>query len=344
MSNQDQNNHQEQPAAQNHEDNTPDDLITIAGAAKLADKKDPTIRNWIKEGKLREFTCDNVKHVSRSELEQFIPPSRMEELRDIQNIRISDLLLDNTDTQMRERLNTEAVEEYAEKLREDPSSLPPVSVCTATEGKFFLVDGWHRITAAQSCGLTDFRAEIVGKGKEEAITHALRANSKNSVQLTNADKQKKVIFALHRYGQEESNSKIAARCCVSEGMVRQHRNHAGIQAPDKVVGRDEKRYPAKREKRNGAMSSVQMARTNPASQPEPAQPSVNKVTKGLSMLSKDELLAVKAEIERLLEQLDAKHTAEPQSQSGTSDEEESSQLSYDSQHEEGEVPRPLPTV
>lgn len=110
------------------------------------------------------------------------------------------LLLLDKELQARAKVNTEAVEEYAERFAEGSSdeSLPPIEVVfdpaqvsagSNDEGKAWVVDGWHRVMAAGKAGLLTLPAFVWFGNKALAMHHAAKANMMHGVRRTNADKR-----------------------------------------------------------------------------------------------------------------------------------------------------------
>ena len=106
-------------------------------------------------------------------------------------------LVRHSDYQVRQEVNQETVDRYANVLRAHPeamqrgmegnlegrSPLPPIKVAIVS-GALIVVDGWHRIAAHELLGLRHIEAEIGGSAsEEEARWMAARANMQHGLPL-----------------------------------------------------------------------------------------------------------------------------------------------------------------
>lgn len=122
-------------------------------------------------------------------------------------------------TQPREDINEEIVSEYAEAMKEG-DTFPPIVVFN-DGAKYWLADGFHRYHASNKIGYLDIEAEVKQGTKRDAVLYSVSANSKHGLRRTNADKRKAVLTLLNdEEWSEWSNSEIARKCSVSEGLVR----------------------------------------------------------------------------------------------------------------------------
>lgn len=144
--------------------------------------------------------------------------------------------------QLRARLDTGVVEEYAEIYRSQGfKALPPVKVFLAKGDALslaILADGFHRIAAARQAGLKELEAFSQVGDRRDAILYAASANSSHGLRLTNADKVKIVttILADKEWG-KWSDREISRRLVVvSPNFVGKHRP-AGT-ATAKRTGKD----------------------------------------------------------------------------------------------------------
>ena len=78
-------------------------------------------------------------------------------------------------TQVRARLDTDTVDEYASAMV-DGAVFPPV-VVFHDGNRYILADGFHRIMAAQRNGFKDFECDVRKGAKSDALKFALAANS-----------------------------------------------------------------------------------------------------------------------------------------------------------------------
>ena len=82
--------------------------------------------------------------------------------------------------QPRERLNRSAVREYLELMRADEHYFPPLHV-VAADGKFLLVDGYHRLEAAKLAKLKTVRCSVHAGDRRRAILLSSSANVRNGL-------------------------------------------------------------------------------------------------------------------------------------------------------------------
>lgn len=107
------------------------------------------------------------------------------------------LLVRHADYQVRQEINPETVDRYANVLRAHPealgrdaegnplgrSPLPPIKVAMVN-GALVVVDGWHRIAAHEQLELRDIEAEITGNlSEEDARWMAAKANMQHGLPL-----------------------------------------------------------------------------------------------------------------------------------------------------------------
>ncbi|MCB4822626.1 ParB N-terminal domain-containing protein [Roseicella aerolata] len=97
--------------------------------------------------------------------------------------------------QVRERLDPATVERYARVLS-NGLNMPPVSVALV-RGVPVLVDGWHRITAHERCGIREVPAVVVATdaNPSEVLWIAAEANLKHGLRL----KPKEVRVAFRAF-------------------------------------------------------------------------------------------------------------------------------------------------
>jgi hypothetical protein len=122
-------------------------------------------------------------------------------------------------TQTRESVNEEAMEGYAEAMKEG-AVFPPVVVYDDSES-LWLSEGFHRYGAAKIAGLVEISAQVRKGSRRDAFLNALSANAKNGLLRTKADKRHAVQMALEDEEIAEwSNRRIAKVCAVGETLVR----------------------------------------------------------------------------------------------------------------------------
>lgn len=80
----------------------------------------------------------------------------------------------------------EIVEDYSECF----DQLPPIVVFkTQDESKYVLVDGWHRLTAAEKLGLAEIEADVKYGSLKDALEFALLSNLKHGFPLTRKERR-----------------------------------------------------------------------------------------------------------------------------------------------------------
>jgi len=139
----------------------------------------------------------------------------------IEKLEIS--AIDRTGLNTRATLNAEAVRDYANTMQENPEALPPIAVFRTSEGKLLLADGFHRIAAALSLGLTEIAADVHEGEHPAALREALVANVKHGMRRTGADKRQSMNIAWeHRkelFGGDPTEREFATVCAVSNGLA-----------------------------------------------------------------------------------------------------------------------------
>ena len=135
--------------------------------------------------------------------DQEIDPMQAQKLPALQDQKIItdvdiSLIEFSSSTQLRCRLNTETVATYADEMK-NGTEFPPVilfSPDAATEKRYFIGDGHHRIEAAKTNGETQIKSEIRSGGYEDALIFAAGANDKHGLRVTRKDKQNAITILL----------------------------------------------------------------------------------------------------------------------------------------------------
>lgn len=126
-------------------------------------------------------------------------------------------------TQPRAEINQAIASEYAEEMHSG-AVFPPVLVFDDGINKW-LVDGFHRVLAAESLGKTEIAAEIRQGTKREAILESCKANSAHGLRRSNEDKRRAVMTLLQDSEWSIfSSSQIAKLCGVSHTFVNKLRS------------------------------------------------------------------------------------------------------------------------
>jgi hypothetical protein len=171
----------------------------------------------------------------------------------MKKLELSLIRLDG-DTQVRQELNQTTVDSYAE-LIQDGVSFTPVTVFY-DGSDHWLSSGFHRYFAHKKAGHSEIDAEVITGTLEEAKLHAIQANNKNGLPLTNNEKRQNVTRLLGMdLCKDWSNAQIAAHAGVSSMTVSRIRAERG--RPEKVTyttkdGQQKKMRTSKIGKKNDA--------------------------------------------------------------------------------------------
>lgn len=136
---------------------------------------------------------------------------------DVMLLRLDEIRTDGN-TQSRDSLSEETVQEYAQAMA-DGAEFPPI-VVFHDGSSYWLADGFHRVMAASSIE-SETIASLVKKGaRRDAVLYSVGANAGHGLRRTNADKRLAVIMLLK---DEEwaawSDREIARRCAVHNSFV-----------------------------------------------------------------------------------------------------------------------------
>ncbi len=143
---------------------------------------------------------------------------------------LNSILIDE-ELQSRVKLHEQTLEEYTEAYAQGVD-FPPVIVFYDGEN-YFLCDGFHRVKAANSAGLTEIPVEIKHGTKRDAILYSVGANAKHGLRRTNVDKRRAVLTLLDDPEWKQwSNMEIGRVCCVNEKTVRNLRKSLYLENPN----------------------------------------------------------------------------------------------------------------
>lgn len=179
-------------------------------------------------------------------------------------VRLSLRQIETEGMQSRAALYPEVVDQYRESL-EDGEVFPPLVVAEA-EGRFWLVDGFHRYEAYKRLGRLEVDCTIVKMpSKAEAWLYALQFNRDHGLRLTNADKRYRVERLLKDPEWSRwSDREIARRVGVSHNLVSELRKELssviGLQMRERLVRRGDQIY---------TQNAANIGKTKPAHEPEP---------------------------------------------------------------------------
>jgi hypothetical protein len=157
--------------------------------------------------------------------------------------------------QLRADINHKAIDEYTEAYKSlDRGMVPPLEVFEVqnpepemVNGRHkltyspCLVDGFHRLVAAQQAGFKEVPVVVKGKGTmSSAIWYALSVNQQHTaLRRTHADKRKAVVQALESFP-DKPDTKIAEQVGVHRDLVAAVKNETpGVKkaAPAKKLRR-----------------------------------------------------------------------------------------------------------
>ncbi|MCX6690962.1 MAG: ParB/RepB/Spo0J family partition protein, partial [Methanoregula sp.] len=143
------------------------------------------------------------------------------------------------ETQPRTTMVKSIVNEYAEAMKTGVT-FPPVDVFKV-EDRFILVDGFHRISAAERANVDKFPCEIHEGTMRDAILFTVSANAAHGLRRSPKDKRRAVerLLADAEWSQW-NDSEIAEKCNVSHSFVskvRQASFHDGKMADERKVKR-----------------------------------------------------------------------------------------------------------
>jgi len=168
-------------------------------------------------------------------------------------VALSDLLLSD-EFQMRLRLASNVVDEYAELIEQAGGVWPFRDPCSVVRVKsdLILVDGFHRVAAMKKAGEDQIQVVITDGSRLDAKKLAFAANQYHGLRLSNADKRHKVTIALNDSTLGKwSDRKLAELCGVSDSFISSMRAEVRTDctsAPENTeetrTGSDGKTYPA----------------------------------------------------------------------------------------------------
>jgi hypothetical protein len=182
-----------------------------------------------------------------------------------QSLPIESIRLDGG-TQPRINLNHETVREYAHDM-EQGATFPPVIVYNDGDN-LWLADGFHRLAAARTLGLTEIAAEVRQGTRRDAVLFSCGVNAQHGLRRSNEDKRRAVLTLLRdEEWSQFSNNKISKLCGVSLDLVNRLRRSLN----DSLSENPTRRYTTKHGT-TATMNTAHIGRANPA----PNAPFTNK--------------------------------------------------------------------
>src|SRR5258706_2665532 len=134
--------------------------------------------------------------------------------------------------QIRAAIHPAAVTQYARAMNDPVNKFPPV-VVFRDSGSYILADGFHRVAAARQNGLKHIQAEVRPGSQEDALRHALGANTGPGIPRTYRDKRRSVALAVAQWP-ELSTREIARICAVSDPFAAKWRREGPLLAIEPV--------------------------------------------------------------------------------------------------------------
>jgi hypothetical protein len=119
-------------------------------------------------------------------------------------ISLDQVVMDDS-LQVRSKLDHPTIVKYAEQMAADVD-FPPVKIARIAD-KLFLVDGWHRISAARRNNSVDILAVISDMSREEALWAAAQANLTHGLPIKKGERRE-VFRAYVRAGQHKRGLKL----------------------------------------------------------------------------------------------------------------------------------------
>jgi len=176
---------------------------------------------------------------------------------------IADIRMHET-LQPRSAIDQATVDEYAARMREG-ERFPPV-VVFYDDTDHWLVDGYHRVYAAQRVNQTHVNVRIERGTFEDARWYSYGVNTAHGLKRDTVDKRRAIEAALsHPRAATLSDREIARHCGVDHKTVGTHRTHIWGISPDS----------SEREvTRNGTTYTMEIGNIGSHQEPEPEPPTL----------------------------------------------------------------------
>ena len=186
----------------------------VADVLKLDTKQ---LETWISERKIRAstFIRGNKAPTSSSETVPQIYLDLVEVMLVAKsftrptNVRISDIQR-RDDCQVRDGLRQALVQEYRVHFAPGAAGMHPVTI-VRVNGELWVIDGFHRLAAAEAEGRTEIDAHIFHGNQRSAIQAARRLNGFNGLRLTAAE--------IHRMMVKTVDENPALKAALVDGSV-----------------------------------------------------------------------------------------------------------------------------
>ncbi len=125
----------------------------------------------------------------------------------------------NVDYSLQPRINKRN-EQHVEALKETPGAWPPLTV-VQDGASYLLIDGFHRLEAAQKLGLDAVSMRVVAAPADGGLRGlAFSLNSEHGLALTLADRKAHARYLLTEGGlANHSDREVANRCGLSDKTI-----------------------------------------------------------------------------------------------------------------------------
>jgi hypothetical protein len=144
------------------------------------------------------------------------------DLRECTRLVELELIRKDGDTQARSSLDVFTIEEYKELMKAGVR-FPPVKASFDGES-YWLTDGFHRVVAAELCGLAQIEAIVEPGTLDDARWRSYAANSSHGMRRTRIDVEGVVMKALrHARSKHLSNNQLAQHLGIPESTLRRLR-------------------------------------------------------------------------------------------------------------------------
>lgn len=150
-------------------------------------------------------------------------------------------------TQSRKNIDPKWVKDYAENMKEGAKFPPPTAFFDGKE--YWLGDGFHRVAAMKSNGLTEAEFEVIEGTVRQARLYSIRVNNFHGRNMTFDEKKNNIIWMIKddEYG-KWSDEKIAKEGGTSRVTVQRIRKK--LEKEGKVKPKTETKYIDKHGKEN----------------------------------------------------------------------------------------------
>jgi hypothetical protein len=146
-------------------------------------------------------------------------------------IQLKSVRLDG-DTQPRQFINEDVVNDYSEQLLDD-KIFPPIDVFH-DGAQYWLADGFHRYFANKKAGFLDIEANVHQGTRRDAILFSVGSNAAHGLRRTNDDKRKAVLTLVNDLEWSEwSDNEIARHCHVSAMTVGRIKKSLNLEQTEK---------------------------------------------------------------------------------------------------------------